>query len=545
MAKVAELVAEITLEGAEKTAQQLGNVIKNFDFLNESSSETLQVIKNLIDNLPKLYQFGLAKLSQQIGLTEKDFAELGEKADAFFKEYGLNAQKVGDLVGSFLGNQSEEVEKLSRSWGFLGSVIGGVGRVALGLASVAIPLGIAATRGAMNAAVAMENTEFAMGVDPTDQQVMERVLKRHNADSSSFYSTFGGLQQARENWKLYGIGSKEGIAFSQLGLTYDSGQSTMQLLKEITTALSKIKAQNPDDTEALRARIARDLGIDINFLRVMAKGGWSEFENPEMRKFIIDKRDAEVLQEAKEKWNDLIYTISQGGKVLVAKGFLGASELIKDIDRNIEKIPEKVRNAVNNYVTGNYINDAKANYIMDKLMGAGYSQSSAAAIMGNLIRESYLNPEIIGDSGTSGGIAQWHNDRWKNLKAFARNKGTRWTDLDTQIEFLLYEMANKYNMAPSRMNALSYEDATELFTKKFEIPANADLRAKESIEFGRDFLGRFSGTLSSPENRMVNVNNSANIVINADKVDEDLLNGVIGRAITQQMNVASASIDRM
>lgn len=550
MVKVAELVAELKLDGAEKAAQQLGNVVKNFDFLNESSSETLQVLKNLIDNMPKLYQMGFAKLSQQIGLTEKDFEELGAKADTFFKEYGLNAQKVGNIVGSFLGNQTEEVGKLSRSWGFLGNVIGGVGKLALSLGTLAIPAGIAAARGAMNAVVAMENTEFATGVDSTDQQVMERVLKRHNADPSSFYSTYSGLQQARENWKLHGIDSKAGIAFSQLGMSYDSGKSTMQLLKEITNALSKVQAQNPEDTEAYRARIARDLGIDINFLRVMAKGGWNEFENPEMREFIIDKQDAEVLKKAKEEWNDLVYAISQGGKILAAKAFLGGSELIKDIDRNIEKIPEqveniveKVKNTAHNIVTGNYDNSGRANYIMKRLMDAGYSESSAAAIIGNLIRESHLNPQIVGDNRTSGGIAQWHNGRWDDLRAFAKNKGTHWTNLDTQLDFLMYEMASKYNMSPAKMNALSFEDATELFTKKYEVPANADLRAKESIEYGKGFLGRFSETLSYPENKTISVNNNAKIVINADKVDEGLLKGLVGETIIQQMNVASASIE--
>jgi len=66
------------------------------------------------------------------------------------------------------------------------------------------------------------------------------------------------------------------------------------------------------------------------------------------------------------------------------------------------------------------------NYFMDK----GLSKHAAAGIVGNLYAESRLKTDAVGDGGTSGGIAQWHGPRWKQLQAFAKARNKKWTDLD-------------------------------------------------------------------------------------------------------------------
>lgn len=78
---------------------------------------------------------------------------------------------------------------------------------------------------------------------------------------------------------------------------------------------------------------------------------------------------------------------------------------------------------------------------------AGYSKAATAGIMGNLKRESGLNPAIIQSNGAgpAAGLAQWENyntksQRWAALNAYAQSKGKDWTDLGSQLEFIDSEL---------------------------------------------------------------------------------------------------------
>ncbi len=85
------------------------------------------------------------------------------------------------------------------------------------------------------------------------------------------------------------------------------------------------------------------------------------------------------------------------------------------------------------------------------LLGAGCSKEQAAGVLGNIEYESGFEPNKIegGFTDFNGGIGicQWTNDprgggsgRNSQLKAYAESKGKEWTDVDTQIEFLLGEL---------------------------------------------------------------------------------------------------------
>lgn len=110
-------------------------------------------------------------------------------------------------------------------------------------------------------------------------------------------------------------------------------------------------------------------------------------------------------------------------------------------------------------------------YIQQKLMSMGFSASAAAGVVGNLVQESGLRTDAIGDNGTSGGLAQWHNERLDALKRFAAARGKEWTDLDTQIEFLVEEMRTSYADTYAKMqNAELPEIAGQIMTDEYEIP---------------------------------------------------------------------------
>lgn len=116
----------------------------------------------------------------------------------------------------------------------------------------------------------------------------------------------------------------------------------------------------------------------------------------------------------------------------------------------------------------------RSKYIQQKLMSMGFTASAAAGVVGNLIQESGLRTDAIGDNGTSGGLAQWHNERWEALKRFAAARGKDWTDLDTQIEFLAEEMRTSYADTYAKMQSAELpEIAGQIMTDEYEKPDSA------------------------------------------------------------------------
>tara|TARA_R110001592_G_scaffold85983_4_gene253825 strand:- start:14 stop:709 length:696 start_codon:yes stop_codon:yes gene_type:complete len=116
-------------------------------------------------------------------------------------------------------------------------------------------------------------------------------------------------------------------------------------------------------------------------------------------------------------------------------------------------------------------------YIMNRLEGGGLTPTAAVGIVANLKAESNLDPAIKQLSGGPGrGLAQWEKGgRYDtdpiNLVKFAKNQGTNWSDLDTQIDFILHEMDRhpEYKRVKDMLNkAGNVEDATLIFLKKYE-----------------------------------------------------------------------------
>lgn len=113
----------------------------------------------------------------------------------------------------------------------------------------------------------------------------------------------------------------------------------------------------------------------------------------------------------------------------------------------------------------------RSKYIQQKLMSMGFTASAAAGVVGNLVQESGLRTDAIGDNGTSGGLAQWHNERLDALKRFATARGKKWTDLDTQIEFLAEEMRTSYADTYAKMQSAELpEIAGQIMTDEYETP---------------------------------------------------------------------------
>ncbi len=91
--------------------------------------------------------------------------------------------------------------------------------------------------------------------------------------------------------------------------------------------------------------------------------------------------------------------------------------------------------------TGGIYGNSAEEKVWFSLKGMGLSEYAIAGVMGNIYGESGFNPNAIeGGSGEGIGLCQWSFGRRDALEAYAESKGTRWSDVDTQIQFLMGEL---------------------------------------------------------------------------------------------------------
>lgn len=114
----------------------------------------------------------------------------------------------------------------------------------------------------------------------------------------------------------------------------------------------------------------------------------------------------------------------------------------------------------------------RVGYVYGRLIEKGMPPHVAAGFVGNFMVESTpgLHPHAVGDGGAAIGIAQW-NDRGPALVAFARKRGKDWKDLDTQIDFVLHELATTEGAARQRIWATTNaRDAAAAVSQYYERP---------------------------------------------------------------------------
>jgi hypothetical protein len=108
---------------------------------------------------------------------------------------------------------------------------------------------------------------------------------------------------------------------------------------------------------------------------------------------------------------------------------------------------------------------------MKFFISKGWTKIQAAGIVGNLIKESGLNPSAINrnDAGPgfdSVGLAQWNKSRLANLQSYAATKGKPFTDFQIQLEFINIELNGEEKRAGREIRAATtVEQATVGMTK--------------------------------------------------------------------------------
>lgn len=108
------------------------------------------------------------------------------------------------------------------------------------------------------------------------------------------------------------------------------------------------------------------------------------------------------------------------------------------------------------------------------LQAQGLPAGAAAGVGGNLDVESSFNPLAVGDNGTSHGIAQWHNERWSALVAWAKRLGRDPNALSTQEAYLVHEAQGMGPLWSQLRTTTDPSAAAALWQRLFERPANLD-----------------------------------------------------------------------
>lgn len=232
---------------------------------------------------------------------------------------------------------------------------------------------------------------------------------------------------------------KEGIAF---------------ILEKLTELFEKVF------TEERQEKLKKTVATIAKGVAEMAEGLATIVESIFGKKYPVVKKFWDFFLTAVGKVVDKVLTLTNSmGHLMRALGkamqgdFKGARE-------------EFINAAADENATGE-----RSKYIQQKLMSMGFTASAAAGVVGNLVQESGLRTDAIGDNGTSGGLAQWHNERLDALKRFAAARGKKWTDLDTQIEFLAEEMRTSYADTYAKMQSAELpEIAGQIMTDEYEIP---------------------------------------------------------------------------
>jgi len=94
-----------------------------------------------------------------------------------------------------------------------------------------------------------------------------------------------------------------------------------------------------------------------------------------------------------------------------------------------------------------------------------YGRNAAIGIVANLLRESGLR--TYAPEGGFNGMAQWDDNRWSKLVAWANSKGKDPMSRSTQAEYIVIEL-NQSGTGNRIKNAKTPEDAASIFYNEFE-----------------------------------------------------------------------------
>lgn len=159
--------------------------------------------------------------------------------------------------------------------------------------------------------------------------------------------------------------------------------------------------------------------------------------------------------------------------------------------------------------------------IWDFLLQKTGNAYGTAAIMGNLMAESSLNPRCVtgikdpeyvckadneeidfAHDGHAFGLVQWcYYTRKGGLQAYAKQTGRSIADLQTQLEYLVKEMSQDYKSVwTAVVNAKDIRTASDIVMLKYEKPAGTSEKSKvKRSSYAQKFYAEFAKPDPEPE----------------------------------------------
>lgn len=134
------------------------------------------------------------------------------------------------------------------------------------------------------------------------------------------------------------------------------------------------------------------------------------------------------------------------------------------------------------------------NYFVSK----GLTKNQAAGIVGNLMQESSVIPTAVQPGGPGRGIAQWSvggrfNTGSKSLTSFAAARGLNKWALQTQLDFIWYELATVGGYGLPELRATTtLSGAVSVFQNKYEI-CGACAQGKR-LTYAQQVLAQYGNT---------------------------------------------------
>lgn len=211
----------------------------------------------------------------------------------------------------------------------------------------------------------------------------------------------------------------------------------------------------------------------------------------------------------------------------------------------------RMNGAIGGPVTESLSGNNNTEKIWKYFKSQGFSDAGVSGIMANLYHESGLESSRLQNGGGPGrGLAQWEGPRFTALQEFARGRSKSWTDLPTQLDFLMHEM--KTNHSSGFMdyfrNTDSASKAAAKFENEFERPAvnhNAE-RGSTAEQFFNDY--RYKFVSAAKDKGKANISSYA---IGNDRIaenqlaflhkDEAVLNKFEAKAYRESQDISQAS----
>lgn len=183
--------------------------------------------------------------------------------------------------------------------------------------------------------------------------------------------------------------------------------------------------------------------------------------------------------------------------------------------------------------------------IWDYIFNKCKNPYGTAAMMGNLMAESSLNPACVtgvkdpeyiqkADAGTidfahdghAFGLVQWcFRTRKQGLLDYAKSKGVSIGDVNMQLEYMWKEISESYKTVYNAIvNATDIRESSDVIMLKYEKPANTSEAMKQKrAAYGQKFYDMFNSTKPAQKK----------VYITKDKVNLRSGNGTNFPRITQ------------